>query len=171
MVLHVSFPLGFIWRLAQTFGNYSDIKLMTHLIWSKSESQQRERSHPNSRGSLSKNMDSASLMSIYHMCLQYPGTLKRLGKRGRTKEGQLPSYSKMKHFLRWWFDGQRSFYANSAKDWKTLKIRLYFKYLNKRLKSREKMPKHIRHQWRAIGTFHEFWQQQPLKEGVPVALF
>ena len=69
MVLHVSFPLGFIWRLAQTFGNYSDIKLMTHLIWSKSESQQRERSHPNSRGSLSKNMDSASLMSIYHMCL------------------------------------------------------------------------------------------------------
>ena len=100
MVLHVSFPLGFIWRLAQTFGNYSDIKLMTHLIWSKSESQQRERSHPNSRGSLSKNMDSASLMSIYHMCLHYPGTLKRLGKRGRTKEGQLPSYSKMKHFLR-----------------------------------------------------------------------
>ena len=101
MVLHVSFPLGFIWRLAQTFGNYSDIKLMTHLIWSKA-SQQRVQAWVQVTlivGILSKNMDSASLMSIYHMCLQYPGTLKRLGKRGRTKEGQLPSYSKMKHFL------------------------------------------------------------------------
>ena len=73
MVLHVSFPLGFIWRLAQTFGNYSDIKLMTHLIWSKA-SQQRVQAWVQVTlivGILSKNMDSASLMSIYHMCLHY----------------------------------------------------------------------------------------------------
>ena len=73
IILHVSFPLRFIWLLAQTFGNYSDIKLMTHLIWSKA-SQQRVQAWVQVTlivGILSKNMDSASLMSIYYMCLHY----------------------------------------------------------------------------------------------------
>ena len=44
---------------------------MTHLIWSKA-SQQRVQAWVQVTlivGILSKNMDSASLMSIYHMCL------------------------------------------------------------------------------------------------------